>query len=834
MPLKLPILSRKHTTSVDDPKDSHFSETTASYPQDLRYTHSAHNRTTSESSSHPAALSHKAPGSVLGSTSTVPSSAGPRTPPPMSVQPDSNSNSFFDQPVFDPPMPNYMKSAASGEHPVDVFPSPKLAAPSAAAFVSTRSSSRQDLSWPEQMSPSANGYFGGAASSPVGQQVAKSDDEFAPFGARHARNDSAGYFYGNGNSGRLETSTSSQSIDKMLQKSPEQQLQGHMSTVNLSDDDGEESDESFAERNRRSEAELMRKGAEELKRRSTVEASKLSRVLVPGSPEDAKVELPSEVVSYLKQAENQPAPSPGLLTREKRVMTVSEFEKYRRTQADSLKSNGDDDDDDDEKDPDSESENEGFFRSDSDSEIQQEALRLKQRQDANLAVYRQQMRKVTGNLAPPPPPPPPHPVSVLSPRPNGQLSPLSSSSQLVTDPDDEDDEVPLGILQAHGLPGRHRGAPASIAPRPMSARSVSIYPNQIPVQNFPSVPPSVSIPRGLTLPEQMHDPTFDPQFHQPLPAPRGLIHEIAREQEAKLHRRSMLNMHMQTGVPYDVRPASPFHPGTMPYPLQPPPPASYMYPPSPQLLPTQHATQPPMQPPMQPDASGISPDLQLQMQKFLGLQMQMMRQMLQSDEQLPSPPPPPAAPDVIRRIPSPANSIRGSTYYPPTMPAAGNLPGQAPVAMSSTAANPARYRTLSTQHSFTNLNYQSEAGPPSVRDSRYSQDYAHSSNSHEHHRLGSTVTAPAVDTIRVVDNNKELAPALPIRSPLSSAASVDRSYPPPDEPYDGSGEDDESKEWERLRRQKSTLRKAWKQRRSVNVSTLDSASTSETGAAAET
>ncbi|KAK9237393.1 hypothetical protein V1525DRAFT_404235 [Lipomyces kononenkoae] len=665
------------------------------------------------------------------------------------------------------------------------------------------------------MSPSGNGYFG--ASSPIGGQVAQSDDEFVAFRPRHVRNDSTGYFYGNGSSGRLETSTSSHSIDKML-KSPEQ-LEAPMSAVNLSDDyDGEESDESFAERNRRSEAELMRKGAEELKRRSTVEASKVARVLVPGSPEDAKVELPSEVVSYLQQAENEPAPSPGLLTKEKRVMTVSEFEKYRRTRTDSPEP--DDDDDDVDRDPDSESDNEGFFKSeDSDSEMrQQEALKLKQRQDANLAVYRQQMRKVTGNSGPPPPPP-------LGIRANGQLSPLSSLTQLVPDADDEEDEIPLGILQAHGLPGRHRGAPSSLASRPISSRAPSIYPTQ----NFPPVPPSVSIPRGLTLPEQMHDQMFDPQFHQAMPAPRGLIHEIAREQEAKLHRRSMLNMHMQTAGPYDVRPASPLHPGAaMPYSMQPPPampysmpppPGSYMYPPSPQLLPMQP---PPMQPPIQPDASGISPDLQLQMQKFLELQMQMMRQMLQTTDG-PTKSPSPVQ-DGIRRIPSPANSVRGSTYYPP-MPAAGNLPpGHAPAALSNTAGNPPRYRTLSTQHSLTNLNSQYEAGAPS----RYNHDYAPSPHEHPsiaHNRLGSTVATPAEDTIRVVDNNKELAPALPIRSSVSSA-SVDRNgNDVQEEPYDGSGEDNESKEWERLRRQKSTLRKAWKQRRNVNVSTVISEST---------
>ncbi|KAK9356653.1 hypothetical protein V1505DRAFT_372095 [Lipomyces doorenjongii] len=809
MPLKLPILPRKHN-SVDDPKEPYHPPTTTSatppYPRDFLHTHPTHSRRPSDSSSY-GGPSHYAPASVRGSTSTVPSSSGPRTPPPMSIAQENKPN-FFDQVVFEPPMPGYMKSAAPDEHQVSVFSSPTLPAPSAAAFVTTRSSSRQELSWPERMSPSNGGYFG----SGPGLQVAQSDDELLSLRAKHSRNDSMGYYYGNGSAGRLETSSSSHSLDKMLQKSPEQ-VERRLSALNLSDDDGEESDESFAERNRRSEAELMRKGAEELKRRGTVEASKATAV--PDSPENAKVELPPEVVSYLQKSEDEPAPAPGLLTREKRVMTVSEFEKYRLKQTESPDLNDDD------KDENSESDNEGFFKSDSDSETLQEALKLKQRQDANLAVYRQQMRKVTGNSAPLPPPP------VPGTRAGGQLPTLPGSSQLLPEDEDDDDEVPLAILHAHGLPGRHRGTPPSITSRPMSSKPASIYPSQMQVQSFPPALAPVPYPRGLTLPEQMLDPMFDPQFQQAMPTPRGLIHEIAREQEAKLHRRSMLNMHMQAASPYDIRPASPFQRGSMSH--SPQPPAPYMYPPSPQLLPMQP---PPMQPPMQPhmqpppDNSGISPDLQMQMQKFLGLQMQMMQQMLQSGPQPSSP-----VQEATRRIPSPANSVRASTYYPPVPASPGNLQGQAPAPLSSSAANPSRYRTISTQHSLTNLNYQYEMGAPSVRDSRSSQDHPPSPLEQPgitSHRQGSTVGALAADTIRIVDNNKELAPALPIRTPALSASVAQSDAQ--DEPYDGGAEDNESREWERLRKQKSTLRKAWKLRRTVNVSSPVSASTSETAA----
>ncbi|KAJ8098835.1 hypothetical protein POJ06DRAFT_258127 [Lipomyces tetrasporus] len=807
MPLKLSILPRKHNTS-DDPKEPHHPPAAT---EDFLYTHPmpnatspspSRNRRPSDSSPY-GGPSHHASASVRGSTSTIPSSSGPRTPPPMPVGQENRPN-VFEQVVFDRPTPAYKKSASPDDHSVSVFPSPSLPAPSAAAFVATRANFRQDMSMSETMSPSHGGYFG---SSPR-LQGAQSDEELLSFRAHHSRNDSMGYYYGNGSGGRLETSASSQSLDKMLLKSPEQLAQP-VSVLNLSDDDGDESDESFAERNRRSEAELMKKGAEELKRRSTLEALKASGV--PSSPEDAKVELPSEVVRYMQKADHEPAPAPGLLTRDKRVMTVSEFEQYRRTQEETPDPNDDDKNDD--------SDNEGFFKSDSDSdsELQQEQLKMKQRQDANLAIYRQQMRKVTGNSAIRPPPPPP----LVPARPNGQ-SPLSSgSSQPIHDDEDEEDEIPLAILHAHGLPGRHRGTPP-IASRPMSSRTASIYPNQSQAQPFPPGPPPVPYPRGLTLPDQMYDPMFDPQFQQPMPTPRGLIHEIAREQEAKLHRRSMLNMHMQTAGQYDGRPVSPLQRGSMSH----SPPAPYGYPPVPQMP---MPMPPQMQPQMQPvDNSGISPDLQMQMQKFLGLQMQMMQQMLQTGPQLPSP-----VQDLPRRVPSPANSVRGSTYPAPVPALPANLHSQAPHLLSTGAANPSRYRTLSTQPSLTNLNYHYETNAPSLPDSPSGPYYA--TRPHEQpsitHRPGSAAGARPTDTIRVVDK-KILEPALPIRTSVSTASGDQEDAQ--EEPYDGGIEDNESREWERLRRQKSTLRKAWKQRRGMSVLSPISApalaSTSETPA----
>lgn len=130
-----------------------------------------------------------------------------------------------------------------------------------------------------------------------------------------------------------------------------------------------------------------------------------------------------------------------------KVMTPSQFEHYRQQQelrrSNSNSSHSDDESVNDEYDED-------------ETEKQREAERQRRKQEAHLSVYRQQMKKVTGQQTPSP---------SLRPVVNGpssstpnlsRLSHLGDKSSSGKSSEDDDEEVPLGILAAHGFPNRNR------------------------------------------------------------------------------------------------------------------------------------------------------------------------------------------------------------------------------------------------------------------------------------------------------------------------------------------------------------------------------------------
>lgn len=127
-----------------------------------------------------------------------------------------------------------------------------------------------------------------------------------------------------------------------------------------------------------------------------------------------------------------------------KVMTPAQFEKYRRekelmrTMSSRTKSDtsegGDDNDN---------------YDYDDEVERNKELIKQRRKQEAHLAVYRQQMMKVTGE----------QPDAM--PRPSlGKLSQSMSSVNLVDSngksSEDEDEDIPLGILAAHGFPSKDR------------------------------------------------------------------------------------------------------------------------------------------------------------------------------------------------------------------------------------------------------------------------------------------------------------------------------------------------------------------------------------------
>ncbi|KAF7548445.1 hypothetical protein G7046_g8672 [Stylonectria norvegica] len=132
-----------------------------------------------------------------------------------------------------------------------------------------------------------------------------------------------------------------------------------------------------------------------------------------------------------------------------KVMTPAQFEKYRKdrerqsTVEDSRKPTTNDEDDDE------------INYDDDEDELEKSRAQAKQRkkQEAHMAVYRQQMMKVTGEQPDMHHPPERQiPTSMSAP----QLSQMNSQSPGLQDGPEEDDEVPLAILQAHGFPNKNR------------------------------------------------------------------------------------------------------------------------------------------------------------------------------------------------------------------------------------------------------------------------------------------------------------------------------------------------------------------------------------------
>jgi hypothetical protein len=120
-----------------------------------------------------------------------------------------------------------------------------------------------------------------------------------------------------------------------------------------------------------------------------------------------------------------------------KVMTTAQFEKYRNDQ-ERMKSfglrNKDEDEDDEDTYEDEEDEEEKL----------KEQARQRRKQEAHMAVYRQTMMKVTGETSMPP-------------RPTTSMTQSTPNLHLYGDDQaDDDEDIPLAILAAHGFPNKTR------------------------------------------------------------------------------------------------------------------------------------------------------------------------------------------------------------------------------------------------------------------------------------------------------------------------------------------------------------------------------------------
>lgn len=133
-----------------------------------------------------------------------------------------------------------------------------------------------------------------------------------------------------------------------------------------------------------------------------------------------------------------PMPAVHKFAPKNKVMTPAQFEKYRQEQA-TLKALGgspklDDNDAD-----------ENYEEEEDEADKNRRIAKQRRQQEAHMSVYRQQMMKVTGETIPPPRP---------------QMLASQSTPNLILevpgDAEDEDEDIPLGILAAHGFPNKNK------------------------------------------------------------------------------------------------------------------------------------------------------------------------------------------------------------------------------------------------------------------------------------------------------------------------------------------------------------------------------------------
>jgi hypothetical protein len=155
--------------------------------------------------------------------------------------------------------------------------------------------------------------------------------------------------------------------------------------------------------------------------------------------------------------QEQPLSPPTKFTPSNKVMTPAQFERYKQDQ-ERLRSVGgkpkeEDDDEEDQQYDDDEDE----------EEKNKQLARQRRKQEAHMAVYRQQMMKVTGESAAT------GPSTVFA----SQSSPNLASFGKAEEGEEEDEEVPLAILQAHGFPNKNKPPMRSMRSNP-SLRAQSV------------------------------------------------------------------------------------------------------------------------------------------------------------------------------------------------------------------------------------------------------------------------------------------------------------------------------------------------------------------------
>ena len=304
-----------------------------------------------------------------------------------------------------------------------------------------------------------------------------------------------------------------------------------------------------------------------------------------------------------------------------KIMTPAQFERYRKEQEmnHTVSPQTDDEASDDASDNDEDED---------EAEHNKQLARQRRKQEAHLAVYRQQMMKVTGEQ--------PSDLPSIQLRPSmdksSQSAPNAQDRASVLDlsfekpkedskgSDEEDENVPLGVLAAHGFPSKNR------PPTAMSGGDSRI---QYKSESYPPPPPASTsgasqVGRGSGLPPFAKNLPQDPYYgaslvnpsnreplalghpgsgaahgvSQPNMPPGGLVGVIAGEERARAARRGSPNAQGNYG--------SPLPPGM-----------------------TQMPGMPPGMPPMMTAGEQATVQMSEQMTQMMQMQMQWMQQMQQ-------------------------------------------------------------------------------------------------------------------------------------------------------------------------------------------------------------
>lgn len=327
-----------------------------------------------------------------------------------------------------------------------------------------------------------------------------------------------------------------------------------------------------------------------------------------------------------------------------RVMTPAQFEKYRQDKelgaspakpAATVKAVAKEDEDDEEVNYDDEE--------DEHEKKKQQTLRRRQ-QEAQMANYRQQKMRVAGEPSPAPSRAG-MPHSLTTPQFNVAKTP--SPNLPGASDEDDDEEVPLALLQANGFPNRNRPASRLSQIGPMRP----VQPPSRPASVMGDAPSNMAARRSSTLPAFARNLPQDPfasggrpplretvSYHEQQPSPGllppgGLVGVIAHEERSRAMRRGSPNIDggrghstspnmMQQGfdpvmgIPHQMMYQQPAMQGSAPV--------------LPQSMTQMSMGGMPMQMPMMPMMSPSEQaqmQMNQQMQQFMQMQMQFMQMM---------------------------------------------------------------------------------------------------------------------------------------------------------------------------------------------------------------